>query len=68
MITRKKTIDLCGHQSDEGPCPEKVRWKLKNEASGKSFKVCDIHLAWGIRLSGTPAYVEEFSALEPSCP
>jgi len=56
----KKTIDLCLYQYDDGPCTSKVLWKLKAERTGRCFKVCDSHLAWGIRMSGTPAYVEEF--------
>lgn len=63
---RKKTIDLCHHKELDGsPCDEKVMWKLKCEENGRTFKVCDRHLAWGIRLSGSPAYVEVFTSDAP---
>ncbi len=64
---KKKTVDLCYHKQDDGsPCEEKVMWKLKSEENGRTFKVCDRHLAWGIRLSGYPAYVDVFNAEAPA--
>jgi len=62
---RMKTVDLCFFKEEDGsPCSMSVSWKLKASKSGDSFKVCDAHLAWGIRLSGAPALVEEFVAPE----
>lgn len=59
--TRRKTIDLCFHKEQDGsPCGDKVLWKLKGSTDGKAFKVCDLHLPWGIRLSGYPALVDKF--------
>lgn len=58
---RKQTVDLCYHKEADGsPCSEKVMWKLKCEGTNKAFKVCDVHLAWGLRLSGLPARVDAF--------
>lgn len=66
-IPRKKTVDLCYHKEPDGsPCSEKVTWKLKCEESRKTFKVCDVHLAWGLRLSGLPAYVDAFTSDAPT--
>jgi len=58
--SKRKTVDLCFHKADDGsPCGHPVTWKLKGE---KTFKVCDLHLPWGIRLSGYPALVDKFQA------
>jgi len=65
-IPRKKTVDLCHHKEIDGsPCSEKVQWKLKCEESRKTFKVCDVHLAWGLRHTGLPAYVYAFTPDAP---
>ena len=59
--THRKTVDLCYFKEDDGcPCAEEVSWKLRTMATQDTFKVCDTHLAWGMRLSGAPALVEEF--------
>jgi hypothetical protein len=62
MAREKKenpTIDLCHHRKEiTGElCPELPSWRVKNDKL--SFKVCDAHLAWGIRFSGTPALVDK---------
>lgn len=58
----KPTIDMCYYkEGPEGPCTEAPQWKLKGET--KRFKVCDQHLAWGIRLSGYPALVDKYEAI-----
>lgn len=60
----KPTIDMCYYkEGPEGPCVETPQWKLKGET--KRFKVCDHHLAWGIRLSGYPALVDKYDLPPP---
>jgi len=62
---KSKTVDLCFFKEDDGsPCTETVTFKLTHQATREAFKVCDKHLAWGIRLSGAPALVEEFVSEE----
>lgn len=54
------TIDLCYHKK-EGTgelCGDLPSWGINNDKF--SFKVCDAHLAWGIRFSGTPAMVDKY--------
>lgn len=64
-MARRKTVDLCFHKNDDGsPCGDKVMWKLKSGST--AFKVCDVHLAWGLRISGLPAYVDAFKPVESS--
>ena len=54
------TIRMCRFISTfEPPCHGAYRWLL--ESDGKTFVVCDTHLAAGIRASGLPAYIEEQS-------
>jgi len=54
----KSTVTLCYHQSPTGEsCKEKVQWQLKGS---RTFRVCDKHLAWGLRFSGLPARVDEY--------
>jgi len=61
----KITVEMCYHKSErKDPCCELPKWKLQNTDSGRKFKVCDIHLAWGIRLCGAPAMVDEYSPRE----
>lgn len=38
-------------------CSSKPLWKLQGQLEVQKFKVCDEHLAWGIRLCGCPAMV-----------
>jgi hypothetical protein len=54
------TIDMCYYRGvrKSQPCSHPPLWRLKGEKY--RFKVCDEHLAWGIRLSGMPALVEKF--------
>jgi hypothetical protein len=56
----KPTIDMCYYRNpDSGdPCVCTPAWKLKGDKY--RFKVCDGHLAWGIRLSGLPALVDKY--------
>lgn len=55
----KPTIDMCYHRDIKtgSPCVIPPMWKLKGEKH--AFKVCDEHLAWGIRTSGFPALVDK---------
>lgn len=39
-------------------CGHKPAWKLSGKSDALRFKVCDEHLAWGIRLCGFPALVD----------
>lgn len=46
-------------ESNQGKnCEHKPRWTISSEKT--AFRVCDLHLPWGIRLSGAPALVEEY--------
>lgn len=59
-MSAKSTINLYYWQEPAGdPCTNHVKWKIKTE-HGNIYKVCDEHLAWGLRFSGLPAYVDEF--------
>jgi hypothetical protein len=55
------TIDMCYYRGvrKSQPCANPPLWRLKGEKY--RFKVCDEHLAWGIRLSGMPALVEKLA-------
>lgn len=54
------TVDMCYFRGvrKSQPCSNAPSWKLKGDKH--RFKVCDEHLAWGIRLSGVPALVETY--------
>jgi len=54
------TIDMCYFRGikKSQPCTQTPQWRLKGDKH--RFKVCDEHLAWGIRLSGFPALVEKY--------
>ena len=56
----KPTIDMCYFRDEtfRNPCACSPSWKL--EGDKYRFKVCDEHLAWGIRLSGLPARVDKY--------
>jgi len=56
----KPTIDMCFHKEagSGNLCKHKPTWKLKGEKH--KFKVCDEHLAWGIRICGLPAMVDKY--------
>jgi hypothetical protein len=55
----KSTIEMCYHKDEHSEsCEFSPKWTV---ASAKTaFRVCDKHLAWGIRLSGAPARVDEY--------
>lgn len=56
----KQTVEMCYHKGDNrDPCTNAPTWKLKNPEKGR-YKVCDTHLAWGIRLCGFPALVDKY--------
>ena len=60
----RKTIRMCFYKASTGElCSEEAQWKLK-PTSGLAFKVCDLHLPWGLRYSGCPAFVDEFKTSE----
>lgn len=44
-------------------CSNKPMWKVSGVGEGLKFKVCDEHLAWGIRLSGYPALIDSHTAM-----
>lgn len=61
----KPTVDMC-YFREEGtrdPCTCTPAWKLRGDKY--RFKVCDLHLAWGIRLSGLPALVDKHELNSP---
>jgi len=55
----RKTKKFC-HYRGEGNnleiCSHLPQWKISNDQK-KILKVCDEHLAWGIRSTGYPALV-----------
>lgn len=54
----KPTVQLCFFRHENGNiCTNSPTWKI--EGKFKKFRVCDIHLAWGIRFSGYPALVDK---------
>lgn len=53
------TIELCFFKEGmHRNCSNKPTWKLSGQSDSLRFKVCDDHLAWGIRLCGFPALVD----------
>lgn len=57
----KPTVEMCYHRGEnKDPCAQIPTWKVSNSEKGYRFKVCDVHLAWSLRLCGLPAIVEEY--------
>lgn len=55
----KSTIEMCYHKDEHSEsCEFSPKWTVASEKT--AFRVCDKHLAWGIRLSGAPARVDEY--------
>ena len=58
---KKDTVEMCFFKDElnQGKnCEHKPRWTVSSEKT--AFRVCDIHLPWGIRLTGAPALVEDY--------
>lgn len=64
----KPTIDMCYYRDSESGnlCSDSPSWKVKGDKY--RFKICDKHLAWGIRLSGLPALVDKYEPANPEKP
>jgi hypothetical protein len=59
----KITAEFCFFKQETGEsCNCAPKWALASEKT--AFRVCDEHLAWGIRLSGAPARVDEYKKKE----
>lgn len=57
----KKTRKFCSFREEAGEiklCSNFPLWKICNEEKKVKLKVCDEHLAWGIRCSGYPVLVD----------
>lgn len=55
----KPTVQFCHHTDESGRgCLNQPSWLLQGE--DKKLKVCDEHLAWGIKTTGIPARVDEY--------
>lgn len=57
----KKTKKFCSHRGDGKElkiCSNTPQWRICNEEKRVKLKVCDEHLAWGIRCAGYPAIVD----------
>jgi hypothetical protein len=60
------TIHMCYfREGNKDPCTNNPEWKLESTAKIYRFKVCDEHLAWGIRLCGFPALVDQWAPDKP---
>lgn len=57
----KKTRKFCshrGHEAELNICSNSPLWRICNDEKKVKLKVCDEHLAWGIRRAGYPAIVD----------
>lgn len=55
----KKTLKFCSYRSDELIiCPNHPTWFIANSDKKMKMRVCDEHLAWGVRKSGYPAIID----------
>ena len=57
----RKTKKFCHYRGDGENleiCSHAPQWKICNEEKKLKLKVCDKHLAWGIRKAGYPVYVD----------
>lgn len=60
MAREKETITFCYILQCEG----KPMWAVKNEKTNRIVKCCDEHLAYTLRQSGLPAYINKFEEKE----
>lgn len=57
----RKTKKFCHYRGDGinlEICSRLPQWKISNDYARVKLKVCDEHLAWGIRQSGYPALID----------
>lgn len=63
----KKTLRFCSYRTeDKILCTITPTWRLFNENKRMKMRVCDEHLAWGIRECGYPALVDIEIPMIPS--
>lgn len=61
------TIELCFFKEGlHRHCSNKPTWRLMGQSDTLRFKVCDEHLAWGIRFCGYPALVDAHTSINSS--
>lgn len=55
----KPTVQFCHFVDDCGQgCLNQPSWLLQSDTN--KIKVCDEHLAWGIKTTGIPARVDQY--------